>query len=45
MNLARIRRFWSCMFLIGTLIVAGCEGDPDPCDPDCPVTTENPSGD
>lgn len=24
---------------------AGCNGeDPDPCDPDCPPTTENPSG-
>jgi hypothetical protein len=39
-----IRRGWALAFLVGALIVAGCE-DPDPCDPECPPTTENPSGD
>ena len=45
LTLRRIRRFWAAVYLAMAILTAGCGEDPDPCDPECPPVTENPSGD
>lgn len=41
-----MERLLTIVAAVTLLTVLGCSGeDPDPCDPDCPPVTENPSGD